>query len=56
MIPNPCIEVQTSPEARPSVPPWFAEVVIIARQLDDEWAARGLCAASSSGTRTLRHV
>src|SRR2546421_595610 len=26
MIPNPCIEVQTSPEARPSVPPWFAEV------------------------------
>ena len=33
MIPNPCIEVQTSPEARPSVPPWFAEVVIIARHL-----------------------
>ena len=33
MIPNPCIEVQTSPEARPSVPPWFAEMVIIARHL-----------------------
>src|SRR5260370_38529692 len=33
MIPNPCIEVQTSPEARPSVPPWFAEVVIIAHDL-----------------------
>ena len=33
MIPNPCIEVQTSPEARPSVPPWFAEVVIIAHHL-----------------------
>src|SRR6266480_5864028 len=33
MIPNPCIEVQTSPEARPSVPPWFAEVVILARHL-----------------------
>src|SRR6266516_2023232 len=33
MIPNPCIEVQTFPEARPSVPPWFAEMVIIARHL-----------------------
>jgi hypothetical protein len=33
MIPNPCIEVQTSPEARPSVPPWLAEVVIIAHHL-----------------------
>ena len=33
MIPNPCIEVQTSPQARPSVPPWFAEVVIIAHHL-----------------------
>jgi hypothetical protein len=25
MIPNPCIEVQTSPLARPSVPGWFAD-------------------------------
>jgi hypothetical protein len=33
MIPNPCIEVQTSPVARPSVPAWFAEVVIIAQHL-----------------------
>jgi len=33
MIPNPCIEVQTSPEDHPSVPAWFAEVVIIARHL-----------------------
>ena len=33
MIPNPCIEVQTSPEARSSVPPWLAEVVIIAHHL-----------------------
>src|SRR5437867_2646206 len=33
MIPNPCIEVQTSPEARPSVPSWFAEVVMIAHDL-----------------------
>ena len=27
MIPNPCIEVQTSPEARPSVPPWFTRTL-----------------------------
>jgi hypothetical protein len=26
MISNPCIEVQTFPEDRPSVPAWFAEV------------------------------
>jgi hypothetical protein len=29
MIPNPSIEVQTSPVDRPSVPAWFAEVVIL---------------------------
>lgn len=29
MIPNQCIEVQTSPVARFSVPSWFAEVVIL---------------------------
>ncbi|WP_165423112.1 hypothetical protein [Ktedonosporobacter rubrisoli] len=29
MIPKPCIEVQTSPVERPSVPPWFAEAVIL---------------------------
>jgi len=34
MIPNPCIEVQTSPLDRPSVPAWFAEVVITARYLE----------------------
>jgi hypothetical protein len=41
MIPSPCIEVQTSPLDRPSVPPWFAEVVIIARYL----ATKGLLEA-----------
>src|SRR5437868_14181059 len=34
MIPNPCIETQTTPEDRPSVPAWFAEVVIVARHLE----------------------
>ena len=38
MIPNPCIEIQTSPVDRPSVPAWFAEVVIIAQHL----ATKGL--------------
>jgi hypothetical protein len=33
MIPDSCIEVHTSPLDRPSVPAWFAEVVIMARHL-----------------------
>ena len=33
MIPNPSIEVQTSPVHRPSVPAWFAEVVILSQHL-----------------------
>jgi len=33
MIPDSCIEIHTTPEDRPSVPPWFAEVVILARHL-----------------------
>src|SRR5215467_13173784 len=38
MITNPCIEIHTSPVGRPSVPPWFAEVVIMAQHL----TAKGL--------------
>jgi hypothetical protein len=33
MISNPCIEVQTSADDRPSVPPWFAEVVLMVHHL-----------------------
>jgi len=33
MIPNPCIEIQTSPVDRFSVPEWFAEVVIVTQYL-----------------------
>jgi hypothetical protein len=33
MIPDSCLEVHTSPVDRPSVPAWFAEVVIVARHL-----------------------
>jgi hypothetical protein len=41
MIPSHCIEVQTSLLDRLSVPPWFAEVVILARYL----ATKGLLEA-----------
>ena len=54
MIPNPCIEIQTSPVDRPSVPAWFAEVVIIAQHL----ATKGLLDAFAHqvppGARPLR--
>ena len=33
MISNSCIEIQTSPVDHPSVPAWFAEVIIIAQHL-----------------------
>ena len=33
MISNPCIEVQTSADDCPSVPPWFAEVVLMVDHL-----------------------
>ena len=50
MIPNPCIEVQTSPLDRPSVPAWFAEVVMMARHL----ATKGLLEAFAQQVRLVR--
>ena len=50
MIPNECIEVQTSPLARASVPAWFAEVVMIARHL----ATKGLFEAFAQQVRLVR--
>src|SRR5450755_4864543 len=50
MIPNPCIEVQTSPAARPSVPEWFAEVVIIVQHL----TAEGVLDAFAHQVRLVR--
>jgi hypothetical protein len=50
MIPNPCIEVRTSPEDRSSVPAWFAEVVIIVQHL----AAKGLLDAFAHQVRLVR--
>jgi len=50
MIPNPCIEVHTSPVDRPSVPAWFAEVVIIVQHL----AANGSLDAFAHQVRLVR--
>lgn len=50
MVSNPCIEVQTSPEDRPSVPEWFAEVVIMARHL----TTTGLLDAFAHQVRLVR--
>jgi hypothetical protein len=50
MIPNECIEVQTSSLDRPSVPAWFAEVVMIARYL----ATKGLLEAFAQQVRLVR--
>jgi hypothetical protein len=50
MISKPCIEIQTSPEDRPSVPAWFAEVVIVVQHL----ATRGLLDAFSHQIRLVR--
>jgi len=50
MIPNRCIEIQTSPLDRPSVPDWFAEVVMMARHLE----AKGLLEAFAQQVRLVR--
>jgi hypothetical protein len=50
MIPNPCIEVHTSPADRPSVPPWFAEVVIMVQHL----ATKGQLDAFAHRIRLVR--
>ncbi len=50
MIPNPCIEVHTSAPDRPSVPAWFAEVVIITQHL----ATKGLLKAFAHQVRLVR--
>jgi hypothetical protein len=50
MIPNPNIEVQTSPVERPSVPAWFAEVVILSQYL----TTNGLLEAFAHQIRLVR--
>jgi len=50
MISNGCIEIQTSPLDRASVPAWFAEVVMIAHHL----ATQGLLEAFTQQVRLVR--
>jgi hypothetical protein len=50
MIPRQCIEVQTSPVDRPSVPPWFGEVTILAQHL----ATKGLLEVFTHQIRLVR--
>src|SRR5215470_16962987 len=50
MIANPCVEIQTSEEPRPAVPPWFAEVVIIVQYL----ATKGILDAFAQQVRLIR--
>jgi hypothetical protein len=50
MIPRQCIEVQTSPLERPSVPAWFAEVAILSQHL----ATKGLLQAFTHQIRLVR--
>jgi hypothetical protein len=50
MIPNGCIEIQTSSLDRASVPSWFAEVVMIAHHL----ATQGLLEAFTQQVRLVR--
>ncbi|HEY6409007.1 MAG TPA: hypothetical protein VIY29_16220 [Ktedonobacteraceae bacterium] len=50
MIPKQCIEVQTSAVDRPSVPPWLAEVTLLAQHL----ATKGLLEAFTHQMRLVR--
>jgi hypothetical protein len=50
MIPNRCIEIQTSPLDRPSVPAWFAELVMIAQHLE----SKGLLEAFAQQVHLVR--
>ena len=50
MIPNRCIEVQTSPVDRPSVPAWFAEIAMIVRHLE----SKGVLVAFAQQVRLIR--
>jgi hypothetical protein len=50
MIPRQCIEVQTSAVDRPSVPPWLAEVTILAQHL----ATKGLLEAFTHQIHLVR--
>jgi hypothetical protein len=49
-IPHPCVDIHTTPTPQPSLPPWFAELILIAGFL----RSRGLLDALSAQVRLVR--
>jgi hypothetical protein len=49
-MPHPCVDLHTTPAPQPSLPPWFAERIVIAGFL----RRRGLLAALSAQVRLVR--
>lgn len=49
-VPHPCVDIQTTPDPQPSIPPWFAEIVLIAGYL----RGHGLLEALTAQVRLVR--
>lgn len=49
-VPHPCVDLHTTPAPQPSIPPWFAEIVLIAGYL----RSHGLLDALSAQVRLVR--
>jgi len=49
-VPHPCVDIHTTPAPQPSIPPWFAEIVLIAGYL----RSHGLLEALGAQVRLVR--
>src|SRR5215469_10197541 len=49
-VPHPCVDIHTTPTPQPSIPPWFAEVVLLAGHL----RSHGLLDALSAQVHLVR--
>ncbi len=49
-VPHPCVDIHTTPTPQPSIPPWFAEIVLIAGHL----RSHGLLEALNTQVRFAR--
>src|SRR5262245_1195594 len=49
-VPHPCVDIHTTPTPQPSIPPWFAEIVLIASYL----RGHGLLEAFGAQVRLVR--
>jgi hypothetical protein len=49
-VPHPCVDIHATSDPRPSIPPWFAEVVLIAGYL----RGHGMLAALNAQVRLVR--